>query len=317
MLVRARQRAGRAGGRVADRYIDVELRQLRAIQRAYSAPHGPEVLVFGDSSMFWTAPTDDDARRVIDMIRDELGTGVGVVAAFGAGYHARLVLAFLAALERCRSRPRVVVVPTAVLLTSTAWLNHPDFNFVLAAGAIRKAAETGSRPRRVGRAEPEVADAYDRRPAPSLVGAERTLGELRMLIHAKAETKWQKSIRLQHRFDYYNGERFDDETEGIVLTRELGRKLTALELPSVAYIMPVNHEDLVTSMGEAAHGHVARNAELITSTFCEAAHPLGTMVDATFDAPARHFIDPLHLGPVGRRHLAARIVAAVRPHLAD
>ena len=55
------------------RFSDVELRQLKSLELAYRGSSGPDVLVFGDSAMFWTTHRDSDRRHLVQMVRDELG----------------------------------------------------------------------------------------------------------------------------------------------------------------------------------------------------------------------------------------------------
>lgn len=308
---RARILAARAERKVLDRFSDVEARQLNSLRRAYRGTKGPDVLVFGDSAMFWTAPDEPDPRRLYQMVADELGRDTRVKVLYGPGYHARIVMAFLAALEQCASRPRIVVVPTSIMMTTRGWLQHPEFSYEHASADLLTAIADGSKPRRLARTPTDVADAYDRTPAPSLFGEERTYGELRMLIHGQAQTPWQKAVRRRNRIDFYNGERLEADSPGVALVRDLGRTLVRMGLPSVAYLLPVNRDDIASEGGQAALDHVAHNADVIVTAYSDAVGDTGRIVNAVFDAPGEEFIDPLHLGSAGRRRLANRIVAAV------
>ena len=135
------------------RYSDVHLRQLRSLERAYSRADGPQLLVFGDSAMFWTTPTDQDHRHLIEMVRDELG-GVKVEALVGPGYHARIVMAFLSALETLRSLPKVIIVPISTLMAQTIWLSHPELGYEAVAAELRGVIASGDRPQRLSKAHP-------------------------------------------------------------------------------------------------------------------------------------------------------------------
>jgi hypothetical protein len=64
------------------RSSDLDLRQLRSLQRAYGNRAGPEVL--GDSIMYWTV-REPDRGRMFDMIGDELNSDARCMALAGAG----------------------------------------------------------------------------------------------------------------------------------------------------------------------------------------------------------------------------------------
>ncbi len=212
--------------KAAKRFSDVELRQLKSLERAYRGSRGPDLLVFGDSAMFWTTHRDNDRRHLVQMVRDELGSELSFEALVGPGYNPRIIMAFLSALQRCESRPRVVIVPTSVLFAMSTWLAHPVLGYELVASELRAAiAANGGRPRRLARPGQDAEDAFDRRPAASLFGARRTVGELRLITNAPPGTRWQQVVRLRHLMDFYNAERLERESPGVALVGELGGTL--------------------------------------------------------------------------------------------
>src|SRR3954454_22479857 len=94
----ARDLTFRVRRRMVKKFSDVELRQLRSLQSDYAGESGPEILLFGDSAMFWTLSTDEDRRHMVDMIRAELDGEVRIEALVGPGYNPRIVMAYLSAL---------------------------------------------------------------------------------------------------------------------------------------------------------------------------------------------------------------------------
>jgi hypothetical protein len=303
----------------AKRFSDVQLRQLRSLEHSYSRANGPDLLVFGDSAMFWTTPTDSDHRHLVEMIRDELGPETTFEALVGPGYNARIVMAFLTALARCRSKPKVAIVPASVMMAQTHWLSHPEVGYEAMSDEIRSIINgngNGRRPRRLVQHDTdEAVGIWERQPAPSLFGARRTVGELRLITNAAPATRWQKVVRIRHLMDFYNAERLEPESIGVKLVGEMAALLRELRLPAIAYIPPINHEVLVATLGADAKEHAARNAELIQSAFRAQCGELGTVVNAIFESPASEYIDPVHLSPAGRARFAARIAAAARPHM--
>jgi hypothetical protein len=304
----------------AKRYSDVQLRQLRAIENGYARPNGPDLLVFGDSAMFWTTPTDADHRHLVEMIRDELGPQTTFEALVGPGYNARIVMAFLTALERTRSKPKVIIVPASVMMSQSHWLSHPEVGYEQMSGEIREivSANGRKRPRRLVQHDTEEAvGTWERTPAPSLFGARRTVGELRLITNAVPATRWQKAVRIRHLMDFYNAERFDADSEGVKIVAQMAAQLRELNVPSVAYIPPINYDVLVATLGAAAKEHVEKNAALLEESFSSNCGELGHVVNAIWDSPASEYIDPVHLSPAGRQRFAAKIAAVARPYMGD
>ena len=147
---------------------------------SYGTTDGPELLIFGDSAMFWTSRDDADRRHLAEVIRDEIDPELRLEALVGASYGAVIIMAFLSALRRCPGRPRVVIVPTSIVVTTAGWLAHPQWGYTKAADGLREAVEGGGRPTRLERPTDAEWEAYDRIPAPSLIKARRTMGELRL-----------------------------------------------------------------------------------------------------------------------------------------
>jgi hypothetical protein len=308
-----RHLAGRLERAAAVRFGDPELSHLRAIQRAYRGNRGPDILIFGDSTMFWTAPGEPDRRQIPELIATELGRKVTTISIVGAGYNPRIVNAYLGALARCRSRPKTVVVPTSTVMAQATWLEHPKFSYVHAATAVNDAVcrrqGVGTRVHSPGADEWER---YDAMPAHSLMGQTRTLGELRMIAAMSPTSPWQAEFRARHLCEYYMAERLRPDSPGVVLVSELSRMLCSLGVPSVAYMSPLNFQAADRLLGTSVKPLLARDGEVITDAFHAGIGERGTMVDAVVDHPEDEFFDPAHLTSGGRQRLAVRIAGALR-----
>ncbi len=299
------------------RHGDAQLRQLRSLERACSGKQGPDMLVFGDSVMWWTAPTDPDHRHLFEMTRDELGKGTRYEALVGPLYHARIVMAYLSALPRLEAKPKVIVVPITYLTAEDVWLSHPVFSYETVSKELR-AIIAGEMERPQALTDPgteEALDAWDRKPAPSLFGARRTLGELRMITNCVPESKWQKVIRIRHLMDFYNADQLEPDGEGPRLISEMGAMLAELGLPSVAYMAPVNYDVLKATLGDKGIERLKHNVEVTEQAFRSTCGPNGSVVNGTFTSPAKDYIDPLHLTSAGRLRFAHQLAESIRPHL--
>lgn len=304
----------------ATRYSDVQVRQLRSLERSYRKPTGgPDILMFGDSAMYWTAPTDTDHRHLAAMIHDELGIDATFEALVGPIYNPRIMMAFLSAFRHLPGRPKVVLIPLSIMASQRVWMTHPDYGYEHTAVALEQVIEAGGkRPRRLP-PDPieDRADKWERLPAPSLFGARRTLGELRLILNAVPATKWQKIVRLRHLMDFYNAEALTPESPGVLQAAELGAMVRELGMRSVAYIPPVNHGVVKATLGEEAREHVRRNADLIAQAYLEAAGEGSQLADGLFQSPPERFIDPIHVDPQGRLDVARLIAQVARPMLLE
>lgn len=302
---------------VLERRMDQELYQLRMLRRAYSKADGPDILLFGDSAMFYTSPDDPKRRSLDDMIRDDLGRDVRIMTLVGPGYSARIVNTFLTALEDCRSQPALIIVPTSVLMSQELFSESPRLGYIHETRTLREIIEKGGKVplRGIARSPVEEYEEHDRVPAPSLFGARRTVGEIRLITNSVPTTRWATAVRMRHLMDYYNAERLEAESPGVVHVRDLGTQVAKLSIPTVAYIAPVNHMVLRTTLGEKSLDHLRHNADVIATAFHDTADRYGTVVDAVFDSPSSEFVDPVHLTLEGRERMAHHLSSAIRPLL--
>ncbi|MCW2753028.1 MAG: hypothetical protein JWQ32_439 [Marmoricola sp.] len=305
------------------RLPDVEVRQLRALREAYSGDNGPEVLVFGDSTMFWTRTGESDPRKLTQMVSDEFGSD-RVHTIVGPGYNSRLVGAFVEVLDELKHRPQVIVVPMSLMMASVSWVRHPVMGAVIETDAIRAMIAAGEPyPDRLPRAQEEDWNAFDRTPAPSFTGAQQTLGEIRMITNAIPPTEiglpttnWQKLVRVRHLLSLSNAGRLDATSEGVVLAGNLSARLAESGQRSLAYIPPVNLEVVRKFWGEPAVEQVLANGALLENTYRENSRGLGAVLNSITLSPQQDFADPAHLNGTGRLHFARELVAALRAELA-
>ncbi len=313
----------RLRARYEARLPDVEIRQLRGLKAAYSGSNPPQVLFFGDSTMFWTRPGEDDPRSLTQMVVDELGADVTVHSIVGPGYNARLVAAFVEVLDGLPARPAVVVVPMSLMMASDSWIRHPVIGSVVESDAIRAMVQAGGDfPDHLPRAQEADWNTFDRLPAASFTGAKQTLGEIRMIINAipstvqgAPTTKWQQLVRVRHLLSLSNAGRLGPQSEGVVLAGRLSSQLAAQGLRSVAYIPPVNLGVVEKFWGPAAVEQVHENGRVLESAYRENSGGLGEVLNTIPLSPEQDFSDPAHLNANGRRHLAHEIVTALRTHL--
>ena len=299
---------------------ETQVRQVRALQKAYAGDKGPDLLVFGDSVLVWAAPNDADRRSLIQMVADGLG-GTSVHTIVGPCYNPRIVMAFLEVLRTSRSRPKAVIVPTSVMMATEAWGTHPIAGYIRESPAIVEIAQNpGDKRRTIPHATPEDWEEWDRKPAPSLIGQKRTNGEQRFLFYAipaygtqLPTTKWQTLVRLRQMTDFTNAERLEPDSPGVLEITELAERLDELGLPGVGYIPPCNYEVVYKLLRADAEEHLKRNSQIVVDAFHS---PSGhtSVVDGTFNSPQSEFGDPIHVSEKGRLRLAERFVTELLPY---
>ena len=160
------------------------------------------MLLIGDSAMVWTSRLDKDRRHLVQMLDDEIGDAE-MISVIGAGYNPLLVMTYLKAIERCVSRPKVMLVPTTVVEAMDVWRLHPQFGYAKESADPRPARSGAPRPKMGYVVTDDDWEAYDQLPTASLIGARRTMGEFRLLTKAVPSTKWQHLIRRRITYDMY------------------------------------------------------------------------------------------------------------------
>jgi len=312
----ARDVAARVERRAARRFGDLELQQLRALERAYGRKRGPELLVIGHSQLFYRGRNEPDTRPVVEMLRDELGGRVKILSLGGPGYNQRLTAAYLSALPDLRSRPEAVIVTIHPVLAGPMWYDSPRLGYEKAAEGIRAAIAAGrDRPRRLEKPSAEDWDRYDRRPAPSLIGARRTMGELTLMVNSRPTTRYQQEVRLRHRVDFYYADHLEPDDPGVRMSAEVGRMLKEMGIPSIALLSAINYEAAVRMVGDGVVDHIRRNGQIVEQAYQDAVGDTGTVLNCCFDCRDEEFSDPLHHKQDARLRLARQLAAVVRPHL--
>jgi hypothetical protein len=317
LLMRARRRI-RAR---LDRYRpDVEIRQLWDLVDRYNQANPPDVLLIGDSAMYWVAEDDADQRNLAQVITDEFDGDVRVHAIAGPGYNARMARVFLEALSGCRHRPKLVILPATLAVAAEHMHQHPFWSYQRESSGLREILRAGDRSaKRLPRGTEDDWEKYDALPAASLFGARRTQGELRLVTHGLPDpkhrqptTRWLQVVRLRHVLDSHNGETLTPDSVGVRMIAEMAGSAADLGLQVVAYIPPVNVDLVRKVFKQPGLDHIARNAEVVSNAIEQATHGTGRVVNAVFACPEKDFGDALHLSIEGRKDFGTLIIREIR-----
>jgi hypothetical protein len=300
--------------RIAKEFWDVDLWQLRRMQRAYRTPGGPEVLVLGDSHMFWTGYYEADRRRLGTLIREELGPGTRVLIVEGPCYWPNMTILLLEALLGLPHRPRVLLFSINSYMNTPHWLEHPQYSY---APVVRTLRENLDRRwlRKVPRVDQPAAEAYYRKPASSFGDAHLTLGELEMLVHGKAHSSAQRAARRRHRIDFYFSEALAREMAGADRVERIGALVAALDVPTVNFVGPLTHDAVREEYGDAAYQAVVRQVEDVVALYSGKAGARARVLDFSRAFATERFVDPLHVNASCRIMMARALGREIREAL--
>lgn len=282
---------------VVGRSTDHDLEQQHRLLNAYAGPGGPEVLLLADSAVVGSGTESLDRLLSVELDRR-------VLSVSGPDYGPRVLLALLEALGACAGRPQVVLVPLTVVSAQTMRLADPVRGHALLAAQLRAASGSprGHRPARPTAADQ---DAWDRLAGPSLLGARRTCGEVRLLEEVRPATPCQAEVRRRAVLDHQHAGRLDGT--GLAVVAQLSATAAALPGQVLAYVPPVDHEGAVALLGAGFDERFRANTTDLIATWA------GTpVVDASRSSPAGEFGPDERLLPAGRARLAGLLAAALR-----
>jgi hypothetical protein len=106
--------------------ITGDFKQLRQLKKYLKKP--TDVLVFGDSSNWYTAKKDTDKRSISRMLRDRL-PGCTVRCITHAAYHPEVYAAFCQYIVRQKNLPHIIIIPINLRAFSPEWDKEPHYQF--------------------------------------------------------------------------------------------------------------------------------------------------------------------------------------------
>ncbi|TAM89736.1 MAG: hypothetical protein EPN43_06645 [Jatrophihabitans sp.] len=289
----------------------------RALKVAAALRRGADVLYFGDSSLVFTSPHDQDRRRLGEMLADE--AGVRVAQYYGPAYSAPLH-AELARLIAPLPRPGCVVVSMPIRPTLRHVTAHPMFSYAGALAALRAATGIDQHLLRAlykrSATDAEYA-AFEAITRPTRWQLGRSFGDYRRRLRgydpAGADEDRQRLL-----FDYFHGE-FGADTDGADRWRAFGRYLRELQVPVFFYRTYMPMQRGAALFGDSFTTHVEENFALIEEGFLQGLDggggrvPVGVIPDELFIAATD---GTEHYNERGRHHVIAALRPLVQAHVA-
>lgn len=296
------------------RYDNATVRQARRLARR--SRRGPiDVAWFGDSASSFVGPDDQDRRRLVDMVREELdGT---FVSAHGPSYKPALYSGFVRMLDESKPPP-IVVFPLCVRVHTVPWIEHPYHGHQQAIDFLsRLDSRTPLRKIRMGVAPttPEEWARFHALPHPTWLG-DLTVGDY---VKRARGLKFEDEERARILYAYHHGGRVED---GAILdtVTAFGKQLRERGIRVVTYDMAIPVAQGVEFYGEGFRDLAERNLTLVRDAFL-AGYGDVPVISGALTLRSDQFIDPRdaseHMNDRGRKPLADAIVERIKELLAD
>jgi hypothetical protein len=296
------------------RFDTYETRSARRLTRELRSG-GPEVLYLGDSTNY-AFVADGNIRPVVATVR-KLVPSRSIFFLGNAGYHAALWDAYLSLVERTEVRPVILISLVSRMYVET-WRKHPAYTYALEAESIRGLDPTRGVPR-MPRPQLDSADFTEFRE----LQYKTLLGEFPVGHYLKQlrRTDISEQERMRWWYAYLHGAEITGGSgEALTQLAVLGRTMSRLGVPVIAYQGPICTQVGAELLGPEFVSLTERNFDLVASTFAEAVGERCQVLETGMIFKAAEFNDPTdgveHLNGVGRGRLAGIIAGALGPQLA-
>lgn len=219
-----------------NRLFDPQLRQIERARREVGRG-ADDVLVLGDSSCLWAAPTDTDMAGIPELVSRRIG-GARMVTVTGPGFGPRQYADILRLFTRLERRPAAVVFAMAIRTsTMTHVTRHPVYRYAHVHREIAATLRSGERVRCLGR------------------GSQPSRQDYREFFALEVETRWTGRTAIAHfrdglrgktappiaddvermLFEYFHGQVITADNPELPHLTEFARRLRDYGVPATGY----------------------------------------------------------------------------------
>lgn len=200
---------------------------------------GPvDLLLLGDSSTLQGAHSDTDHRMIPELVRELSGArSMARVACPGFGAHTYEPI--LRALSLLPHRPRAVVVALSVRTNChTHVITHPSYTYEKSIAALDRLSAPLGRIRSLGAGGSALSPArlasFRAQQVTTRWGGTQTIDAHLSRLEGQGPPPWPTEVE-QARFDYFHGERVEEDNPGLAALVAFGRRLEEYGVPVVTY----------------------------------------------------------------------------------
>ncbi|MBL4850395.1 MAG: hypothetical protein JKY65_33170 [Planctomycetes bacterium] len=265
------------------------------------------LLYLGDSVVGWGGDKAG-AEHVLPAVAAE-ASGLPVVDASHPAYGPKCFRAQVVRLKRGPSRPRAVLLGISLASFGPRRAENPSWHF----GLRRSLLETGRYlPRR---ALAVFEQGFGARSQASYAALPVRVGEVSVArvgdlvgpVPADSEDRFRKRLLCDYATDAQQSSEWSE-------TERLFKALASLEIPSVIYLTPYDHEEATRLLRPADCARIRANARALVALAASLGVTLHdhsrALPHSAFDAPPG--VTAEHLFPDGRRELIRRLATSLR-----
>lgn len=205
----------------------------------------PDILFFGDSVLLRISRDDTDMDTLDRMLAKKMNGKVNLLCIAHTAYHMQVYKNLISVLEVTKRKPKVVILPINLRSFSPQWDFYPAWQFRDEIRAIESYLSNPSLEIASVGEVPETANLlrlFDAIPVKYPLTELNRIGQFRSMIASKPKNEDQKKYRLRHIFVYHYMYPLTDDHPKIKAFEECVRMLSALQIPLVLYVTPINWE---------------------------------------------------------------------------
>lgn len=292
---------------------------VRSFDRSRTPPH---VLYFGDSVVERVANEDTDRRPLNQMVLDALKKNYRGLSISHSAYNPEVFYHLLAALERMKHRPKIVLLPINMRCFSPQWDLQPQWQHeeelqTLESYIKKPQAKIRAVTDRSMRIIPDSRiNAFNATYVDYPLTSLNRIGQFIEIIESKPDTEEQAAFRRKQIFIFHYTHPLAADHRKLVVLINMFALLARMDIKTFAYITPINVEAGERYVGPEFRSLVKANVDVLSNEVLKHINPaIQSLRDYSFQCPSCAFFqDNLateHLNQSGRLELTHRIVEEV------
>lgn len=282
--------------------ITGDFKHLRQLKKYLKKP--VDVLVFGDSSNWYTPGSDRDKRSISLMLRDLL-PGSTVRSITHAAYHPEVYAALCKYIVRQKNHPRIIIIPINMRSFSPEWDKEPHYRFekekIILEGGLCLAFY---QPLRVLKYKFNTISRKEYLNTPVFNG-NKEIGKIKQMHSIKNQ------FILKYMYPLTPGHR---KIKALVKTARL---LSRHNMTAVFYFTPIDYRTGERHLPGQSTGRLKENITFIDSLLKNTGHGCH-LLDLSLDLKSRYFAWQKresineHLNQQGRHYVAEKLAETLR-----
>jgi hypothetical protein len=259
----------------------------------------PDILIFGDSTDWYTAEADKD-KRSISMMLKKMMPQYSIVTITHPAYHPDVYAAFCQYITRQKNQPRIIVIPINMRCFSPEWDMNPHYQFIkeriILEGGLRRIFYKPLRVlnifKEVTRKEYLETPVYD---------GNKKIGQIKHMrgLNGQFLLKYMYSLRETHR-----------KVRSLL---KIARLLAKNHIEVIFYLTPIDYQEGERYFPGRFKKQLNHNTGFLGSLLCKE-----SMLDLSMDLTGDYFAWKKsgsvneHLNQSGRRYVAEKLAKKLR-----